>query len=331
MTVVASACLLVTLFLASPAKAATGDRASWELDESGGTVVVDSSGHGLDLTRGTAVSVGMKEGTTTFHRFPWIAANGTPSTSQRLHTIPDRDALDPGSGTFAVSLRFRTTTSARNIVQKGQSTTAGGYWKVELGDSSTGQARCLFRGSRGDSYTHSAGPVTDGRWHELTCVNTPSGSYMLIDGAQRTSTQPSGTINNTKDFVIGGKSSCDNVTVTCDYFVGDIDYVRISSAAPGSAPPATPPVRLPTGTLELVEGGAGTIRIAGTGFDPDGAPWVRLYATGPGTTEQYGVVSGGRFDLTVAAPAGNTTVCVDLTDNPTGLPAPLECRSVVVK
>ena len=236
MALVASACLLVTLFLASPANAASGDIALWELNESGGSVVVDSSGHGLNLIRGTAVAVGLKEGTTTFHRFPWIAANGTPSASQRLHTIADRDALDPGAGTFAVSLRFRTTTSARNIVQKGQSTTVGGYCKAEPSgtrpDGTTGQARCLCRGPRGDSYTHSVGTVTDGRWHVLTCVNTPTGSYMVLDGVRRTSTQPSGTINNTKTFVIGGKSNCDNVTITCDYFVGDIDYVRITSTPP---------------------------------------------------------------------------------------------------
>jgi len=329
MVVVASSCVLITLFLASPAQAATGDIALWEMNESGGNVVVDSSGHGLNLTRGTAVTVGLKEGTTIYHGFPWIAVNGTPSTSQRLHTISDRDVLDPGSGTFAVSLRFRTSTPGRNIFQKGQSTTAGGFWKVELGG--TGQARCLFRGSRGDSYTQSAGTVTDGKWHVLTCVNSPTGSYMLIDGVKRTSTVPSGAINNSKDFVIGGKSSCDNVTVTCDFFVGDIDYVRISSVAPGSSLPTTPPVRLPTGALELVEGGAGTIRIAGTGTDPDGPHWVRLSATGPGTTVRYGVVTGGRFDLTAAAPAGTTRVCVDLIDNPTGVSAPLGCRSVVVK
>src|SRR4051794_33786086 len=138
MAVVASSCVLITLFLARPVDAATGDIALWEMNESGGNVVLDSSGHGLNLTRGTAVTVGLKEGTTTYHRFPWIADNGTPSTSQRLHTISDRDVLDPGSATFSVSLRFRTSTAARNIVQKGQSTTAGGFWKVELGDSSTG-------------------------------------------------------------------------------------------------------------------------------------------------------------------------------------------------
>ena len=229
MGVVAAASALITLFLARPVGAATGDSASWEMDESGGTVVVDSSGHGLDLTRGTAVVVGLKDGTTTYHGFPWIAADGTPSASQRLHTISDRDALDPGAGTFVVSLRFRTTTPGRNIVQKGQSTTAGGFWKVEVGDGRNGQVRCLFRGPSGDSFTHSAGTVADGQWHDLTCINTPTGSYMVIDGVRRTSTQPSGPINNTKDFVIGGKASCNNVTVMCDYFVGDIDNVRISS------------------------------------------------------------------------------------------------------
>jgi hypothetical protein len=234
--VTAPACVLIALLLASPAGAAPGDIALWEMNESGGNVVVDSSGRGLNLARGTAVNVGLRDGTAIYHGFPWIATNGAASAPRRLHTTTDRDALDPGSGTFAVTLRFRSTTPGRNIIQKGQSTTVGGFWKIERGgrgsDGTTGQARCLFRGPRGDSYTHSTGTVTDGRWHVLTCVNTPTGSYMLIDGVRRTSNQPSGTINNTKVFAIGGKSSCDNVTVSCDYFVGDLDYVRISSVGP---------------------------------------------------------------------------------------------------
>jgi len=54
---------------------------------------------------------------------------------------------------------------------------------------------------------------------------------------------PQGTVNGTLQlqvdtpvagatvglpFTIGGKTECDQITITCDYFVGDIDYVRIS-------------------------------------------------------------------------------------------------------
>ena len=41
-------------------------------------------------------------------------------------------------------------------------------------------------------------------------------------------------------LTIGGKVDCDQVKVTCDYFAGDIDWVRIeaSSADVGAAAPA---------------------------------------------------------------------------------------------
>ncbi|MBI5089943.1 MAG: PKD domain-containing protein [Actinobacteria bacterium] len=34
-------------------------------------------------------------------------------------------------------------------------------------------------------------------------------------------------MNNNKNLSIAGKSSCDQIEVTCDYFVGDIDWVKI--------------------------------------------------------------------------------------------------------
>ena len=37
-----------------------------------------------------------------------------------------------------------------------------------------------------------------------------------------------GVINNTYDFTIGGKPNCDQIKVTCDYFGGTVDYVKIT-------------------------------------------------------------------------------------------------------
>ena len=36
-----------------------------------------------------------------------------------------------------------------------------------------------------------------------------------------------GTIDNAIPMTVGGKINCDQITVTCDYFSGDIDYLRI--------------------------------------------------------------------------------------------------------
>jgi hypothetical protein len=51
---------------------------------------------------------------------------------------------------------------------------------------------------------------------------------MTVDGAVRSNIAgATGSISNTAPLSIGGKSSCDQVKVTCDYFVGDIDWVQI--------------------------------------------------------------------------------------------------------
>ena len=63
---------------------------------------------------------------------------------------------------------------------------------------------------------------------------------MYVDGVRRSRTSgPTGTINNTWDLTIGGKGTCDQIKTTCDYFVGDIDYVRIEkgSGGPSNVPP----------------------------------------------------------------------------------------------
>ena len=53
---------------------------------------------------------------------------------------------------------------------------------------------------------------------------------MTVDGVVRDiRSGTTGTIANTRPITIGGKLNCNQVDITCDYFVGDIDYVRIES------------------------------------------------------------------------------------------------------
>ena len=51
-----------------------------------------------------------------------------------------------------------------------------------------------------------------------------------IDGnVVATAKGSSGTISNPRPITIGGKLACDQIKTTCDYFTGDIDYIRISN------------------------------------------------------------------------------------------------------
>jgi concanavalin A-like lectin/glucanase superfamily protein len=62
----------------------------------------------------------------------------------------------------------------------------------------------------------------------LRCVRTTSAVDFYVDGVRvGHKNGVSGNLDNTFPLIIGGKPKCDQVKVTCDYFSGDIDYVKI--------------------------------------------------------------------------------------------------------
>jgi hypothetical protein len=211
--------------VAPPAGAQDGGVvADWRLDERrGSTVLVDSSGNGLNGRIGAAVITEVRLPVGIVHRYP--ATYPPNGRTGHVHTVPDSSRLDPGSGSFGVTVWFRTGRPTQNMVQKGQSGVAGGYWKVEM---ESGRARCLFRGGSGDAGVASPGRVDDGAWHELRCVRRDGRVRMELDGREVASTvDDAGVVANTWELAIGGKSRCDQVRVDCDLFSGDMNGVRI--------------------------------------------------------------------------------------------------------
>ena len=220
------------LVMAAPAHAAI-DRpvAIWQMNEAAGArTMVDSSGNGLNGVIGTSVQTGVSVAAgNNAYRFPYIRPNTPPPDPQHLVTVPHDNRLNPGTGDFAVELRMRTTHSFGNVIQKGQAGAKGGYWKFQ---QPSGKITCLFRGSAGSS-TGTSGTVrvNDGNWHTVRCERTPSMVTMIIDGVVTgRNRNATGTIANTRPVTIAGKGNCDQVEITCDYFSGDIDYVRIETS-----------------------------------------------------------------------------------------------------
>ena len=227
-----TAALAGALALALPANAASYPLAtSLQMNEgSGATAADDSSGNNLDGIVGSNVQTGvaLTDGGIGY-RFPYVKPNTPPADPAHLVTIPDNDRLDPGTGNFAVEIRMRTTHSFGNVIQKGQAGSKGGYWKFQ---QPSGKITCLFRGSAGSS-TGTSGTVrvNDGNWHTVRCERTSSMVTMLVDGRVTSRNRnATGTISNTRPVTIAGKGNCDQVEITCDYFSGDIDYVRIETS-----------------------------------------------------------------------------------------------------
>ncbi len=213
--------------------AATNTLASWQMNEpSGARVMIDSGGKGINGNIGSAVRTGTTQNGVTYYHWDHTRPNTPPAQPQRLVTVGD-SRLNPGTGDYAITVRFRTTHSYGNMIQKGQSGNRGGYFKWQIPN---GKLSCMFRGVGTNGQTlqksvHSGTtPLNDGQWHTVRCERTSDRVTLTIDGTlTRRGLGPTGSISNNVPLSIAGKTACDQIEVTCDYFAGDIDYVKIET------------------------------------------------------------------------------------------------------
>lgn len=222
--------LVTPLITVAPVEAAgpkVSTQAHWRFNEpSGAEVAVDGSGNALHGVVGDDVQTGISEGKRTSYRFPGVSSS-PPAKPEHLVQIPHDDRLNPGSKRYKIAIRMRTFQSSANVVQKGQARSYGGFWKFE---THGGLGSCLFRAGDGtQSGVGSGTRITDGKWHKIVCTRTSKKTVMRVDGVVTdTRNSPTGTIANSKPVTIGGKGECDQISVGCDYFIGDIDFIRIA-------------------------------------------------------------------------------------------------------
>lgn len=222
--------------------AGEGTLADWRMDEpEGARLMSDGSGNGLDGIIGTGVRTGRVDGETIYYQWPFRPPNQPPADPERLIQVQD-PRLNPGVDDYAITLRFRTTHSFGNILQKGQAGSPTGYFKLEIAN---GNLRCLFRGLDPDgalvrrSVTSGDTLLNDGAWHVARCARSGVWLTLTVDGQildRRLG--PLLSVANDVPFVIGGKLNCDQVRITCDYFSGDVDFVAIAKGSGDASPPA---------------------------------------------------------------------------------------------
>jgi len=223
---VGAATLLSFTTAITGASAASNSVLDLELNEpTGSTTAVDSSGLYHDGAIGSHVVMSGQ-----YARFDRHSpGEGIPYGLAHLITIPDAadGSLDPGSGNFSVELKYRTKENFGNVLQKGQARTVGGQVKFQ---QPRGKMTCMFKTPQGTATAGSgATPLNDNLWHTVRCDRTPTSVTMYVDGIRTGSSyNTTGTLNNKKPWTIGGKSECDAIQVGCDYFAGDIDYVKIT-------------------------------------------------------------------------------------------------------
>jgi hypothetical protein len=205
--------------------------ATYPMNETHGTVAHDTSGHHYNGTIGTDVTLNGR-----YYAFPF----GSHFSYHPHHIvrIDYPDALNPGWRTYRITWRFRIDGKIKgefspNYVQKGQGSPEGGMYKLR---ATSGRVICLFRGSAGDATaaTPRGLDFRDGKWHTASCTRY-NGAHprvaVRVDGrTYQITRKPTGLIANTWPVAIAGNSDCIPNTVTkhCNYFRGDIDYMRFS-------------------------------------------------------------------------------------------------------
>ena len=213
---------VVRLDLAAPVQTV----ALWNMNElPGAGVLVDSGPNRLNGTIGTSITLNGD-----FQTFPRVT-RGTGGTIDPEHLdVIDSPLLNPGTGDFIVTVRLRIASvvqSLGNVMQKGQTGTPGGFWKIQL-DGGNGRVLCEFVSPTGSGGIRSAQVVADNQWHTVTCERTPTAVMTTVDGVTTRLAHAVGNIVNDQPLSIGGKHKC---TATphhdCDYFIGSIDYVEI--------------------------------------------------------------------------------------------------------
>ncbi len=224
-------CISGVAFVGSASAATVGD---WEMNEAPGAhTAVDSGPNHLDGVIGTGIQTGATTSGATGYRWLFRSPTAPPADPERLVQVANNPLLSPGTSDFSVTVRYRTNQHFGNMVQKGQAGSTGGYWKLE---NPNGQLNCVVRGVVNGTLVRkdvqSPTVLSDNNWHIVTCARAGSKVTLTVDGVVvATASGNTGSITNNVPLTIGGKLDCDQIVTTCDYYTGDIDYVKIDDSA----------------------------------------------------------------------------------------------------
>jgi hypothetical protein len=192
---------LAFTFAFPSAAAATTVVAQWNMDETFGTTMTDSSGNGNDGTTYNIVTSGGG----------YIFDGGTSKV-----VVPNSPTLNPGTADFSFSVQIQTDTvppigSDYDLMRKGNTGTKGGEYKIELINvNGKAKARCLVKDSLRHSIQIRGGGslnLADNQLHTITCTKTATTVSVKVDSrAPATKTVSIGSISNTLALLLGVKT-----------------------------------------------------------------------------------------------------------------------------
>ena len=197
--------------------------AQWNMDNTFGTTMEDSSGNGNNGTTYDVVTSGNG-----------YVFNGTSSKV----IVPDSPTLNPGDHDFTFTAQVQISVppakgATYEVLRKGTSISSGGEYKMEIYHSNgKARAHCELKESTGASAGVKAGPnLADNQLHTIACVKTSTGLTLQVDSVPygTFSTALTGIINTKKPFTVGAKQGTLKGTPS-DFYNGVMRSATLSIA-----------------------------------------------------------------------------------------------------
>ena len=207
------------LIAASSAWAALVLKADWQMNETAGPTMIDSSGNN---NYGTPIDV-VQTGSL-------YAFNGSTS----YVVVPDNNSLDPLEKDITLRAFVLVTDApmdddSYDVVRKGLSWTPGGDYKMEIkgtSDPTVGKLHCVFKGTEGTVKNLAQPDIVDGNRHTLMCIKRRDSVVAKVDGRSYTKAGSAGSISSSTNVMVGAKRA----NPFDDVFDGSMDFVIIDIA-----------------------------------------------------------------------------------------------------
>jgi hypothetical protein len=208
---------VLVVLMASPAWAVPLQAADWQMYETSGQEMIDSSGNN---NNGTPIDV--------FQTGSFYVFNGSTS----YVVVPDNDSLDPVDKDIMLAASGLVNGESLDddtydVVRKGLSATPGGDYKMEImrmSDPTVGNLHCLFKGTGGRVSLVAQPDIVDGNWHTLECIKTSTSVVARVDGRPYTKAGSAGSIANSSGVLVGAKAA-DPLDDVFDGAMGSVSIV----------------------------------------------------------------------------------------------------------
>jgi concanavalin A-like lectin/glucanase superfamily protein len=194
--------------------------AQWNMDETSGTTMFDSSGNNNNGTLQGPVQMGVAGPTGQGTAYSFSGKSDVD--------VPYSPTLVAGSANIDIAFWLNTT----NLP------TSGDYDLVRMGDYpaqeykvellSSNQIACTYHGSSSSNNATGGANLNNGQWHYVQCVKTASAIQVWIDGVLVHSTPAViGSVSPPTDVNVGAHGS-PGTAAGFDWYQGDLDDVSIT-------------------------------------------------------------------------------------------------------